>query len=178
MTQGTSPVYNRADLPNLIPPLSNTGQASYWSGHEVHVVDDVENATLEDARLASEKWIALHNEGKFEEALASSQKSLAIRERLAPDSLDVAQSYNNMGVVYKSQGKFSEALDQHKKSLAIRERLAPDSLDVAHSYNNIGKVYESQGKSSEAVELFQKSGAIKKRLVATRATPVLPSTEA
>jgi tetratricopeptide (TPR) repeat protein len=59
---------------------------------------------------------------------------LEIRERLAPGSLDVAASYNNIGLVYQSQGKLTEALGCYQKALEIRERLAPGSLDVAASY--------------------------------------------
>jgi tetratricopeptide (TPR) repeat protein len=68
------------------------------------------------------------------------QKSLAITEIKAPDSLDVAASchlLNSIGVVHDEQGELDQAMEYYQKSLAIREMKAPDSLDVAGSYNNI-----------------------------------------
>jgi len=92
-----------------------------------------EVAELELANQFCRSGTSLYNEGKLAEALNQYQKSLAIRERLAPNSLDVAMSYNNIGNAYLSQGKLAEALNQYQKSLAIRERFAPNSLDVAMS---------------------------------------------
>jgi tetratricopeptide (TPR) repeat protein len=63
------------------------------------------------------------------------QKALEIQKRLAPDSLDVAASYNNIGFVLKSQGNLKGALVEYQKALEIRKRLVPDSLAVATSYN-------------------------------------------
>ena len=60
-----------------------------------------------------------------------------IRERLAPNSLDVARLCNNIGVLLSRQGKLEGAMNEYQKALAIQERLAPDSLDVARSYNGI-----------------------------------------
>jgi Tfp pilus assembly protein PilF len=40
---------------------------------------------------------------------------------LVPDSLDLAASYNNFGLVLNSQGNFKEALVEYKKDLKIRK---------------------------------------------------------
>jgi len=95
-------------------------------------------------------------QGKLAEALEQFQKSLAILELLAPNSLTVATSSTNIGSVYLGQGKLAEALNQFQKSLAIFQLLAPNSLDVAESYNDIGLVYRDQGKLTEALNQFKR----------------------
>jgi len=78
----------------------------------------------------------------------------------------VANSYNNIGTVYREQGQYEEALVQYHKSLEIRIWvLGLDSPDVAACYNNIGIVYEKQGKYEEALVQHQKSLEIKLRVL-------------
>jgi rhomboid domain-containing protein 1 len=92
------------------------------------------------------------------------QKALEIRKRLAPDSLTVATSYNNIGLVLYSQGDLEGALVEYQKALEVQKRLAPDSLTVATSYNNIGAVLRSQGNLEGALVEYRKALEIQKRL--------------
>jgi hypothetical protein len=68
---------------------------------------------------------------------------LAIRTKvLGPESIDVADSFNNIGRVYTGKGDYDLALDNLNKSLAIRTKvLGPESINVADSFNDIGRVY-------------------------------------
>ena len=79
------------------------------------------------------------------------QKALAIRERLVPDSSDVARSYTNIGNVLYKRGNLEGAMNEYQKALVIYERLAPDSLGVASLYNDIGIVF-----SKKSVRLYWK----------------------
>ena len=56
-----------------------------------------------------------------------------IREKaLGPDHPHVAQSLNNLAVLYQSQGRYAEAEPLYKRALAIREKaLGPEHPDVA-----------------------------------------------
>ena len=56
---------------------------------------------------------------------------MAIREKLAPDSLEVSDSLNNLGVVAHLRGELATAEAYYTRALAIKEKLAPDSLTVA-----------------------------------------------
>ncbi len=57
----------------------------------------------------------------------------------------MADSFNNIGVVYKKKGDLENALVQHQKALEIRTRVFGfEHPDVAASYINIGSVYDSQ----------------------------------
>ena len=64
---------------------------------------------------------------------------------MAPNSLDVAASLNNLGNVALNRGDLTAAHDYHTRALAIRERLAPSSLAVAMSLNNLGTVVQDRG---------------------------------
>ena len=62
------------------------------------------------------------------------------------DSIDVAQTLNNIGLVYKGKGDYNKALDHYNKSLEIETKIkGADSIDVADTLNNIGNVYKGKG---------------------------------
>jgi Tfp pilus assembly protein PilF len=102
--------------------------------------------------------------GNLDAAWDYQSRSLAIREKLAPNSLDVALNLNNLGNVAKSRGDLSAAQDFHDRALAIRERLAPNSLSVAMSLNNAGDIARGRGDPAAAQDYYRRSLAIKERL--------------
>jgi len=60
----------------------------------------------------------------------------------------VANSYHNIGVVYKAQGKDEEALDHYKKSLEITIWVyGQDHPRVADSKHGRGRVYEERNEN-------------------------------
>ncbi|MBI2301369.1 MAG: CHAT domain-containing protein [Armatimonadetes bacterium] len=90
--------------------------------------------------------------------------ALAIRERLAPESLAVASSLNNLGAVALGRGDLDAAELDHRHALAIRERLAPGSLDLAASLHNLGLLARNRGDLAAAEDLYRRALAIKDRL--------------
>ena len=102
------------------------------------------SCTSKDATIANQ-GIKHYHKGELKRALRCFRKALEIQEREAPNSLDVANSYNNIGGVVKDQGDLEGALKEYRKALEIQEREAPNSLTVARSYNNIGVVLKGQG---------------------------------
>ena len=84
-------------------------------------------------------------------------------EQLKVISPSIANSHNNIGLVYQTQGKLEEAFGQYKKALEIQERHAPNSLDLAISYYIIGGVYKAQGKLEEAFGQYKKALEIQER---------------
>ncbi|MEL6607134.1 MAG: tetratricopeptide repeat protein, partial [Bacteroidota bacterium] len=86
-------------------------------------------------------------------------KARAIREKtLGKEHHLVADSWNNLGLVYDSQGKYEAAEECHKKALAIREKtLGKDHHTVATDWNNLGSVYYSQGNYEAAEECHKKA---------------------
>jgi tetratricopeptide (TPR) repeat protein len=75
----------------------------------------------------------------------------------------VAQTLNNLGIVYQSQGKWDEAIDCYEQDLEISRRLG-DEHGVATTLNNLGNVYDIQGKWDEAIDCYEQSLETKRQL--------------
>jgi signal transduction histidine kinase len=71
--------------------------------------------------------------------------------RLSGDKAGIAQSYNDMGIIYLDKGSLNKALEYFTNSLILRDELS-DSVGIAASYNKIGIVYQKQGKLDLALE--------------------------
>ena len=49
-----------------------------------------------------------------------------------PESIDVAATLNNIGIVYNSRGEYEKALEHYEKCLKIRTKtFGPESIEVA-----------------------------------------------
>jgi tetratricopeptide (TPR) repeat protein len=103
--------------------------------------------------------IELYQAGRYAEAIPLAQQALAIREKaLGPDHPDVAQSLNNLALLYLQQGRYAEAEPLLKRALAIREKaLGPDHPDVAVSLINLAGLYDNQGRYAEAEPLLKRA---------------------
>ena len=86
--------------------------------------------------------------GDPKRALENYNKALEIRQKALPlDHRDLADSYNNIGVVYQRMGEHTRALENFNKALQIRQKtLSADHPDFAASYNNTGLVYSQTGE--------------------------------
>ena len=63
----------------------------------------------------------------------------------------IAQSYNDMGIIFIDQGSYNKAIEFFNKSMEIRIVLQ-DSTGVASLYNKIGIVYQKKGNLKKALE--------------------------
>ena len=63
----------------------------------------------------------------------------------------IAQSYNDMGIIFIDQGSYNKAIEFFNKSMEIRIVLQ-DSAGVASLYNKIGIVYQKKGNLKKALE--------------------------
>lgn len=91
----------------------------------------------------SDQGIALHAQGRLEEAAASYQKALALKP-------DFAEAHYNIGIVFNELGKLEEAAESCRKALELRPGLAE-----AHS--NLGNALQVLGKLDEAVASHRKA---------------------
>ena len=98
-------------------------------------------------------------QSQFSEAEKWRKKSVKVtRDRLGERHPNVADSYNNLAVLYESMGRYEEALPLNQKALEIRlEQLGERHPDVASFYNNLASLYESMGRYEEALPLYQKA---------------------
>ena len=76
----------------------------------------------------------------------------------------VAQSLNNLALLYDAWGRYSESEPLYKRSLEIGEKaLGKDHPGVAVSLNNLALLYWRQGRYSESEPLFRRSLEIKEK---------------
>ena len=94
-----------------------------------------------------------------------SSKSILELKSLVPENkwLNLAASYNNIGLVYMQKGELDKALEFYNKALEIKKEKAPNSLSLATSYNNIGMVYRQKGDAARAEEYLKKAEEIKRK---------------
>lgn len=132
-----------------------------------------ERAAQIDQELDFEIWQALNickmgsvslSQGYMQAAQEYYHQALAIRERLAPNSLDVAASLDYLGIHAIVRGDLQGAQDYITRALTIQEHLAPNSLDVAFSINHLGTVAASGGDIKAAKEYYNRALTIRERL--------------
>ncbi len=83
-------------------------------------------------------------------------------EVLGPEHPDVAQSLNNLALLYQVQGNYAEAEPLYRRSLAIYEKvLGPEHPKVAQSLENYAALLRETGRADEAAEMEARAKAIR-----------------
>ncbi len=96
----------------------------------------------EQARACNRGGIALAQQGRFDEAVASFQQALQLR----PDYID---AHNNLGNVLMFQGRLEEAVSSYQRAL---QRLPADSVSYrAGLFSHLCNALRQQGKLNEAL---------------------------
>ena len=90
------------------------------------------------------------NIGSYDTAMKQAKEALQLAAQLVFKK-EIANAYNNIGVIYYKQGNYDKALENHLASLMIREETG-DKSGIAASYNNLGVVYLNQGNYDKALE--------------------------
>lgn len=71
----------------------------------------------------------------------------------------IAQSYNDLGILFIDEANYEKAIEYFMTSLSIRKKLQ-DSSGIAAIYNKLGIVYQKQGRLSDALDAQLKALAI------------------
>ncbi len=71
--------------------------------------------------------------GRLPEALVDAQEALKIRQRIAPDSLTLAQSHAALGLAFTEKRDNASALPHLETALALRTKLATESFSLAQA---------------------------------------------
>jgi CHAT domain-containing protein/Tfp pilus assembly protein PilF len=105
--------------------------------------------------------------GQYAEAVKFLKKSLALREKHFPEQdVSLAESYNNLGVVFQRIGNHKEALTNLKKALEIgKQAVGEKDALTASIHSAIGSVYESLKRYKKAEAFHQKSIEIHETLL-------------
>ena len=73
------------------------------------------------------------------------------QKKRVPENVQVATSYNNLGVVHEKLGDFENAKDYQELALSItQKKRGPENVQAATSYNNLGYVQEQLGYFEKA----------------------------
>jgi tetratricopeptide (TPR) repeat protein len=113
----------------------------------------------ERATYLTTKGRVLSAQGRYVEAVAALEDSIAIRQRRhGPDHWRLAAALNNLGEVLRATGRYDEALAQFSRARSITERaLGAEHPNVGAIVNNIGTVYERQNKYDDSKAMYELS---------------------
>jgi tetratricopeptide (TPR) repeat protein len=94
------------------------------------------------------------------------KRALTIRKKvLGLEHRDVAESLNNLALLYNNQGKLLEAEPLYKQALEILEKvLGSDNPYVLLTLNNLASLYAKQGRHAEAETLRARALQIKRKM--------------
>lgn len=106
---------------------------------------------------------AFEAKGLLDTALHFHHQALAIKIELK-DSFNMANSYNNIGIVYDQLGFFDKSLENYFKALNLYEKHSDDPYNVAMVLGNIGIVYKKEKEYAKVLEYYEKALSIYKEL--------------
>ena len=132
-----------------------------------------EQARQLDLAAGNEIWLAAelqglgvvaYDRGDLATARDYFQRDLAIPQRLAPHSLDMASSLNWLAKVARKVGDLPSAEDYFQRALAVAEPLAPISRELADSLNGLGIIAAIRGDTLVAQGFMSRALAIREQL--------------
>ncbi|XP_067944134.1 tetratricopeptide repeat protein 28-like [Watersipora subatra] len=111
---------------------------------------------------------------EFSKAEENIKQAISITEKLAVDNpdpklqIDIAASYNNLGVMYQSWEKYDKSIQYLQRSLTMRQSLKNDSRtaakDEASSHHNLGNTYRLMDRIKESLKHYEMELKIRKDL--------------
>lgn len=102
--------------------------------------------------------------GRLADAEPNLERALALRrQRLGPAAPKVAQTLNNLALVYVDEGEYEKAEAAHRDALRIRRAaLEPRHPDVSNSLSNLGILMRTRGRYAEAEQLLREAVEIRR----------------
>ena len=102
--------------------------------------------------------------GDYRAANARFEAALREAESFGANDPRLADTLNNLGLLYKTQGRYADAEPLYLRSLEIRKKaLGPDHPDVGEGLNNLAALYHAQGRFGEAEPIFKHGLAISEK---------------
>jgi len=98
-----------------------------------------------------------------DKALETAQKAYELSAK-SSDSLNMANSLNSLGVIFKDQGNYEKAIAQYQQALQFYEELN-DKKNISSTYSNIGTAYKDKGDYEPAIENYIQSLKLKEEIL-------------
>lgn len=94
----------------------------------------------------------------YYDAQKSLEESIGIQKSYDPASVELAQSLDFLGLLYRCDGTFDKAESAYLQSLSIKQKALSDADPaLAASYMNLADLYYDKGDSERANKLRQKA---------------------
>jgi serine/threonine-protein kinase len=101
--------------------------------------------------------------GRLADAEPILNRALELRRKKFGDAhTKVAQTLNNLALVYDEQGKFDQSEATHREALRIRRGLGPKDPGVSNSLSNLGITLRHSGKFDEAATILREALALRR----------------
>ncbi len=114
------------------------------------------------------RGLYLEAEQTFRSALASASVAFG------PESLEVAELHNDLGMTYKYAGRFAEADEAYGRARAILEAMPDaDPEDLAALFHNLGGLAHARGDFEAAEPLARRAIEIRSQALGERALATL-----
>lgn len=91
---------------------------------------------------------------RFAEAIADARAAIEIRGRIAPDSLELAQSHATLGLALTERRENDAALPELEGVVRVRSAQAPGSLSLAQGQQLLGRLSSRREDLEQAEKLF------------------------
>ena len=104
-------------------------------------------------------YATIHDLEKAEEF---HQKALAVRIK-AKDTIGIAYSYDNLGIVNRDLGNYRLSLDYYNKAMEIH-LIEGDSSNIAFMYNDLGAAYSKLGITDTGELYLKRSIAMRENM--------------
>lgn len=120
---------------------------------------------LAEADKLSTEVVRLYSEAKFDQAIPLARRALKLREKLlSPTDPVLAETYNNLGILYIATSSFGDAESPLKRSLVIYEQnAAANGLMIAKTLENLALVRYSKQDPKKAEEFYLRALAVKEK---------------
>jgi TonB family protein len=122
-------------------------------------------AGSDEARKLNAQAVALHKEGKYEEAIRLQKQALAVWEKeLGKEHKLIATGSTNLAEMYRSLKRYDEAAGAYRRALKIEEKLlGPDHPGLFVLVIKLGWMHHGIARAGEAEALFKRAVAIREK---------------
>ena len=144
-------------LGRLMIQLAQYDRGEAYFSYSLNSTPNSEQQTL--ARIQCQLGAIAYECHDLEKAKGLYQQARDIQERLRPTTdLDLATTYDNIGLLQTGCGDYSGTLDFYDKALLIRKKLLDwKHIDLATTYNNIGLVHDHLKNYAKALSSYKET---------------------
>jgi CHAT domain-containing protein/tetratricopeptide (TPR) repeat protein len=103
--------------------------------------------------------------GKYKLALENYSQSLSIDQKINSSSIDIASTFQNIGVTYQKMGDYDQALIYYKRADNLfRDSIKEVHVDYATLLKKMGYCYKEKGNQRSASEYYNQSLSVLNKL--------------